>query len=84
MQAPTGRGERFFRSMGWFLPLFSFGMLLLLTGSKAEVKKTTDSEAAIICTCPAKAASEPTVEKLPNVSLTDSAKHEATSANEYK
>ena len=39
MRSPNGQGDRFVRSMGWFLPLFSFGMLLLLTGSKAEVKE---------------------------------------------
>ena len=77
MQGPTGQRERFFRSMGWFLPLFSFGMLLLLTGSKAEVKEAADPD-AIICTCPAKAASE-LMEKLPNVSHTDSAEHGETS-----
>ena len=80
MRAPTGQGERFFRSMGWFLPLFSFGMLLLLTGSKAEVKEAVDSEAAINCTCPVEAASELTPEALPNVSLTVPGNDEVTSA----
>ena len=80
MQAPTGQGERFFHSMGWFLPLFSFGMLLLLTGSKAEVKESTGSEASIICTCPAESARELPVEKLPNVSLT--AEHGGARAHE--
>jgi hypothetical protein len=78
MQSPNGQGDRFVRSMGWFLPLFSFGMLLLLTGSKAEVKEELkDSETAIICTCPAET-------ELPNASLPASAEGEGTSAHEYK
>jgi hypothetical protein len=78
MQSPNGQGDRFVRSMGWFLPLFSFGMLLLLTGSKAEVKEEVkDAEAAIICTCPVEA-------EIPNVSLTASAEGEGTSAHDHK
>ena len=77
MRSPNGQGDRFVRSMGWFLPLFSFGMLLLLTGSKAEVKEVKDSEPAVICTCPAEA-------ELPNASLTASAEDEGASARGYK
>jgi hypothetical protein len=65
--------------MGWFLPLFSFGMLLLLTGSKAEVKETRDSEPAVIRTLlPENAESE----KLPNGSLTAPLEHEDATARE--
>jgi hypothetical protein len=68
--------------MGWFLPLFSFGMLLLLTGSKAEVKEERDSEAAIIRTYSETRESELTGEKLPNVSLPAPLEHEDTTARE--
>ena len=74
MRSPNGQGDRFVRSMGWFLPLFSFGMLLLLTGSKAEVK---DPEPAVICTCPAES-------ELPNIPRTASTEGEGASAHAYK
>jgi hypothetical protein len=62
--------------MGWFLPLFSFGMLLLLTGSKAEVKEAMNSGGVVICTCPETAASE-----IPNASLTASTQSEGARAD---